>query len=83
VHLASLEMAIPSLYFESQSEYFRVLIDWLVRALKEVSPKVALKRVAPRWSLIAKRAGEPKQLARWRRLRAKHSKQIQDALVDL
>jgi len=84
VHRASLEMAIPDLYLKDQAEYFRILTEWLVRAMAgEISPKNALERVAQMWDLITKGAGQSVQIERWKRLRAKYPKQIRDLLVDI
>lgn len=84
VHRASLESAIPDLYLENQGEYFRVLSEWLARALAgDVSPKNALERVSNRWWSITNGSGRSAQKARWARLRAKYPKQIRGALRDL
>jgi len=84
VQRASLESAIPDLYLENQGEYFRVLSEWLTRALaREVTPRTALERVAQRWQLITNGSGRPAQKTRWAQLRAKYPKQIRDELRDI
>ncbi|ABG31122.1 transcriptional antiterminator [Roseobacter denitrificans] len=84
VQRASLESAIPDLYLQNQGEYFRVLNEWLMRALTgEVSPKNALERVSNRWWSITNTSGQKNQKARWAQLRAKYPKQIGLALRDL
>ena len=84
VHRASLEAAIPDLYLEGQSDYFRVLGDWLGRALAgEVTPEIALERVAFHWRLITRGAGQALQVARWTQLRAKYPSQMRHLLRDV
>lgn len=84
VHRTSLENAIPDLYLENQSEYFRVLSEMLTRALAgDIAPKVALERVAQRWRLITNGAGLSAQKVRWAQLRSKYPQQIQNALRDV
>lgn len=84
VHRASLEASIPDLYLKDQSEYFRVLGEWLVRALHgEVSPKVALERASQRWGLITNGSGRAIQRERWAQLRAKYPDQLRLHLKDI
>lgn len=84
VHRASLEGAIPDLYLKGQGEYFRVLSDWLTRAVAgEVSPEQALERVTQRWQLITIGAGRAVQMERWAQLKAKYPRHIQSALRDI
>ena len=84
VHRDSLEAAIPDLYLKDQAEYFRVLNEWLFRALAgDVSPEVALDRVAQRWTLIANRSDRKVQQERWSRLRDKYPPAARNLLRDL
>ncbi len=84
VHRTSLEGAIPDLYLKYQSEYFRILSDWLHRAITgEVRPTDALERAAHRWTQITERAGARTQAARWGRLRRKYPAPIRNVLRDL
>lgn len=84
VQRESLEYAIPDLYLENHGEYFRVLSEFLARALAgEVSPKKALERVSNRWWSITNSSGRSAQKARWARLREKYPKAIGHALRDL
>lgn len=84
VHRASLEDAIPDIYLMHQGEYFRVLGEWLDRAMTaEVTPEHALERVAQRWRVITRRAGQAEQQARWQQLRAKYPAHIRRVLRDL
>jgi multiple sugar transport system substrate-binding protein len=83
VQRESLESAIPDLYLQHQGEYFRVLNDWLSRAVsKDVSAEAALTRVAESWRLITHSAGHEKQRARWQQLRAKYPEEIRHRLRD-
>ena len=73
VHSESMRNAIPDLYLAHQGEYFRVLTEWLRRALQgEVSPEDALQRVSEHWTLISVRTGFQKQKERWLQLRQKY-----------
>ncbi len=84
VHRASLRGSIPDLYLAHQSEYFRVLSEWLTRALKRsVSPQQALRRVAQSWQLINNRSAPEKQRERWRQLRLKYPRHVRRRLRDL
>lgn len=84
VHRASLENAIPDLYLRDQGEYFRVLQEWLARAVTgEVDPQTALERVALRWHLITNASGKAAQQERWARLKQKYPLSIQKALQDV
>lgn len=83
VHRQSLETAMPDLYLQGQSEYFRTLGQWLSRVQTgEVAPKLALERVAQRWDLITTSLGRADQQKRWRRLRAKYPLQLRQNLRD-
>ncbi|MEX3316774.1 extracellular solute-binding protein [Sulfitobacter sp. PS-8MA] len=84
VQRAALEGAIPDLYLKGQSDYFQALGEGLDRALQgQVSPEVALARVAQKWELITSRAGRRAQIKRWRQLRAKYPPGAQRLLRDL
>lgn len=84
VHLGAMKNAIPDLYLAHQGEYFRVLSEWLNRALrKDVSPQEALTRVAEKWSLISVRTDFERQRQRWLELRAKYPAHLQSRLRDL
>lgn len=84
VHFDSMQNAIPDLYLAHQGEYFRVLSDWLNRALrKEVSAQEAMKRVAENWMLISVRTDFEKQKDRWLRLRAKYPATVGARLRDI
>ncbi len=84
VHFESMKNAIPDLYLARQGEYFRVLSDWLTRALhKELKPKEALTRVAENWELISRRTDIEHQTKRWLELRAKYPADVRDRLRDL
>ncbi len=84
VHRHSMENAIPDLYLQNQSEYFRALGDWVQRALRqEVSPKVAMERAAMRWRLITNRSDKTKQKKRWAELRQKYPKNTRKLLKDI
>lgn len=84
VQRAALEGAIPDLYLKGQSDYFQALGDGLDQALQgQVSPEVALARVAQKWELITSRAGRAAQVKRWSRLRAKYPFAAQKLLRDL
>ena len=73
VHRASLEGAIPDLYLQGQTEYFRALNDGLHRALVgTVSPKTALERIVTRWQLTTNSFGRGAQIRRWQRLKEKY-----------
>ncbi|MDA8747597.1 extracellular solute-binding protein [Litoreibacter sp.] len=83
VHRASMENAIPDLYLQGQGEYFRILSEWLVRALaREVTPQLALERVAQRWRLITNSSGMHVQKQRWAKLRSKYPKKLRATLRD-
>lgn len=84
VHFDSMQNAIPDLYLANQGEYFRVLSDWLNRALhKEVAPEDALTRVAENWELISRRTDYEKQKKRWLELREKYPAVVRHRLQDL
>lgn len=84
VHADSMKNAIPDLYLAHQGEYFRVLSEWLGRALRrEATPEKALKRVAENWQLISSRAGHQKQKERWIQLRGKYPAHVRERLRDL
>lgn len=84
IHRKSLESSIPDLYLAHQSEYFRVLNEWLDAAVnREVSPVEALSRVEKQWSILNIRAGRESQIARWRTLRAKYPLSVQSILRDI
>lgn len=84
VHRASLENAIPDLYLRDQGEYFRVLAEWLTRALDgSVSPQTALTRVEQRWRLVTDRSGRTTQTERWQRLRSKYPAHLRASLRDI
>ncbi len=84
VHRASLETAIPDLYLADQGEYFRVLGEWLARAVvRDTEPRKALERVAQRWRLITNGSGRSAQKQRWAQLRAKYPSQIRHVLRDI
>ncbi len=81
VHRASLEAAIPDLYLKDQGAYFRILSEWLARALAgEIAPEKALQRVSQRWRTITNGSGHAIQKSRWAQLRAKYPQQIRTAL---
>ncbi|MFD1157810.1 extracellular solute-binding protein [Roseovarius aestuarii] len=83
VHAASMRNAIPDLYLAHQGEYFRVLSEWLYRALTgEVKPEDALERVAENWALISVRTGHQKQKERWMQLRNKYPQAVRNRLRD-
>ena len=84
VHRAALEGAIPDLYLKGQSEYFQTLGRGLDKALQgEVTPEVALSRVAQQWQLITSRAGREEQVTRWAQLRAKYPPNARRLLRDV
>ena len=84
VHFDSMKNAIPDLYLAHQGEYFRVLSDWIIRALhRDVTPREALVRVAETWDLISRRTDFDKQRQRWRDLRAKYPDPVRNRLRDL
>ncbi|OUS20826.1 transcriptional antiterminator [Rhodobacterales bacterium 59_46_T64] len=84
VHRASLEASIPDLYLKNQGAYFRILSEWISRALSgEVSPQEAMERVAQTWQVITSGAGRPLQIKRWEQLRAKYPARIRRVLRDL
>lgn len=84
VHRAALEGAIPDLYLKGQSEYFQALGRGLDKALQgEVTPEVALSRVAQQWQLITSRAGREEQVTRWAQLRAKYPPNARRLLRDV
>lgn len=84
VHRASLEASIPDLYLKDQAAYFRVLQEWLARAMEgDVSPQEALERVARRWQLITNASGKAVQKERWARLKQKYPARIRNALKDV
>ncbi len=83
IHRSCLETAIPDLYLQGQGEYFRILSEWLVRALAgDVTPQVALERVAHRWRLITGGSGQRAQQQRWAQLRDKYPAQLKAVLRD-
>lgn len=80
----ALEGAIPDLYLKGQSEYFQTLGRGLDRALQgDVTPKVALTRVAQKWQLITSRAGRAEQIQRWAQLRVKYPPEARRLLRDI
>ncbi len=84
VHLESMKNAIPDLYLAHQGEYFRVLSEWLNRALhKEIPPRQALTHAAEHWELISVRTDYARQQQRWQELRAKYPKHLRSRLRDL
>lgn len=84
VHRAALKGAIPDFYLKGQSEYFQTLGRGLDKALQgEVSPKMALTRVAKQWQLITSRVGRERQIQRWARLRAKYPPNARRLLRDI
>ena len=84
VHFESMQNAIPDLYLAHQGEYFRVLGDWLNRALHgDVTPEEALTRVRENWQLISYRTDFEKQKQRWNQLREKYPQAIANRLRDL
>lgn len=84
VHFESMQNAIPDLYLAHQGEYFRVLGDWLNRALHgDVTPEEALTRVSENWQLISYRTDFEKQKQRWNQLREKYPQAIANRLRDL
>ena len=84
VHFESMKNAIPDLYLAHQGEYFRVLSEWLVRALnRDVSPEHALSRVSENWSLISVRTDYKTQQKRWQELRRKYPVHVSSRLRDL
>ncbi|MFK7941277.1 MAG: ABC transporter substrate-binding protein [Roseovarius sp.] len=83
VHRASLESAIPDLYLKDQSEYFRVLGQWLAKAMVgDETPQIAMQRVAERWQLITNSTGRQLQSDRWMQLRAKYPVTARRVLKD-
>lgn len=83
VHRTSLEAAIPDLYLQGQGEYFRILGEWLVKALSgDVTPQSALERVSRRWQLITSSLGRRDQKQRWANLRAKYPPHLRAVLRD-
>ncbi len=84
VHRRSMQSAIPDLYLKDQGEYFRILADWLARALaKEISPKQALERVAQRWRLVTNGSGLRVQKQRWQTLRSMYPPEVRAVLRDV
>ena len=84
VHRASLKNSIPDLYLKDQGEYLRTLGTGLNDAVAgRLDPKLALERVAQRWSLITSRAGKNQQRHRWAQLREKYPDHIQNSLSDI
>ena len=84
VHAHSMQNAIPDLYLAHQGEYFLALSEWLVRALQgDVSPEIALNRVAESWNLISVRSGLERQKERWLQLRGKYPQPLRSQLRDL
>jgi multiple sugar transport system substrate-binding protein len=84
VHAQSMRNAIPDLYLAHQGEYFRVLSEWLSRALRmEISPQDALSRVSEHWKLISVRTGLRRQKERWLQLRNKYPADVRNRLHDL
>ena len=83
VHSDILRNAIPDLYLAHQGEYFRILSEWLNRAVRrEVSPEDALRRVSDGWMLTSLRTGHQRQKERWMQLRQKYPPQVRDRLRD-
>ena len=84
VHESSLRSSIPDLYLANQSEYFRVLSQWLDHAVNGgMDPKLALDKAATQWSVLNLRAGRDLQTQRWLALRAKYPLNVQEALRDI
>lgn len=84
VQRASLIGAIPDLYLRNQGDYFRVLTQWLTRALAgDVPPKDALKRVSQQWRLISNSSDWAQQKKRWRLLKEKYPSDLQQRMRDL
>lgn len=84
VQRASLIGAIPDLYLQNQGEYFRVLTQWLGRALSgEVSACAALERVSQQWWLISNSSNLAQQSLRWGRLKEKYPPDLQQRLRDV
>tara|TARA_R110002049_G_scaffold29972_4_gene102096 strand:+ start:17451 stop:18872 length:1422 start_codon:yes stop_codon:yes gene_type:complete len=84
VQRQSLEGAIPDLYLRGQSEYFHTLGKGLDAALHgQLTPAMALGRVAQEWELITNRIGRAAQVERWQRLRGKYPQTARRLLRDL
>jgi len=84
VHEASLRQALPDFYLANRGEYFRLLGEWLDRALDgRVDPATALTNVARGWEALDSRATHERQIERWRALRAKYPPDIAARLRDL
>lgn len=84
VHEASLRSSIPDFYLANQSEYFRVLSQWLDAAINgDVDPRKALERAATKWSVLNLRAGGERQRERWVALRSKYPADAQRLLRDV
>ena len=84
IHRASMVAAIPDLYLRNQGEYFRVLTEWLSRALRgDATPKEALQRAASQWLLITNSVDRSQQAVRWNRLRGKYPAELRAQLQDL
>lgn len=84
VQRATLEGAIPDLYLKGQSEYFQTLGRGLDRALHgDVTPQVALTRVAQQWEVITSRAGRESQVKRWSQLRGRYPPEARRLLRDI
>jgi len=83
VQRASLVSAIPDLYLRNQGDYFRVLSEWLTKALNgEVAPRTALERTAQHWWLITNGSDRNQQSLRWNRLRKKYPPDLRTRLRD-
>ena len=84
VHRTSMQTAIPDLYLKGQGEYFRILGEWLARAIDgEVAPLTALQRAAQRWQLVTNSSGLQDQQQRWADLRAKYPACAREVLRDI
>ena len=84
IHRESMISAIPDLYLRNQGEYFRVLTEWISRALQgAVTAKDALQGAALQWRLITNSAGHEQQIVRWNRLREKYPTALRAHLQDL
>lgn len=84
VHEASLRQAVPDLYLANRGEYFRLLGDWLDRAIDgRVDPAAALANVARGWEALDARTSHERQSERWQALRAKYPPHVAARLRDL
>ena len=69
-HKQGMQQSMPDLYLKGQGLYSSALKQAISMAvMKQVSPKLALQRVAKKWQQITDKIGRKNQINRWRELK--------------